>query len=192
MHLIIIEDWDEALRMVKSVMGWWHGYYAKASRAIGARGLVLKVDGDSIGSTIYYSIKLPSLSIGVVYYVVVRREYRGRGYGKILVSSAEELMEPVDLIVATINGDNRSSISMFNSLSYKLYKWDELYEINGSLSDAIYRVTCSYEDDIVAIKTSLDISEVKFNQSDMEESMKVWDTACYRPWRRLKNRRLFV
>ncbi len=192
MHLIVVEDWDKALSIVRSEMGWWHEYYARASRVIGALGLVLRVNGRDAGSVIYYKVTLPSLSIGVIYYVVVKSKYRGMSYGKILVASAEELLQPVDMVVATISGGNKASIAMFESMAYRLYSWEELDSVNSGLSEVIYRVTCSYEDDIVAIKTSLDLTKLKPGSLDIDESMRIWDLACYTPWRRLKKGRLYV
>ena len=159
-------------------MGRRHGYYASSSRRIGARGLVALVDGDPAGSVVFYKVNTRT-SIGVVYYVAVDPRYRGRHIGKILVLSAEEEMN-TDLYVATLVSSNKASYKMFRSLCYTPYTWEELEKVDDVVAEVIYRATCSYEDDLVMIKGV--IKNGALGENDVEETLKIWDEACYKPW----------
>ncbi len=163
-------------------MGWWHAYYAGHSRSVGGRGLVLEARGNRLGSVVFYEAKLGSTTLGVIYYVAVKPHYRGQGLGKILVLSAEELMNP-DLYVSTLQSNNTPSRKMFESICYKPYTWSKLEDLSPMLAEAIYRSTCSYEDDLVMIKGS--IGEVRLSRDSLKRARRIWDITCYKPWKRM-------
>ncbi len=164
-------------------MGWWHAYYAEHSKSIGGRGLILEAGGYIQGSVIFYEAGLGSVTLGVIYYVSVRPQYRGSGLGKILVLSAEELMDS-DLYVSTLQSRNISSRKMFESLCYRPYTWSQLEGFSTTLSEVIYRSTCSYEDDLVVVKG--DLQGLRFDRKDLKRARRIWDIACYKPWKKLK------
>lgn len=172
-------SFDGAIWIIEEIMGDWHAYYAKHSAAAGGEGIVAIVDGRPAGGLVYYQVDLGGAALGVIYYVAVRPEHRGGGIGKILVLSAEELMD-VDLYVATLQSSNTSSRRMFSSICYREYTWDKLTAISRRLAEVIYRATCSYEDDIVMIKGS--VEEVGLSRGALRKARSVWDKICYKPW----------
>ena len=172
------------MAVIREVMGRWHAYYAEHSRSVGGRGLVLEERGNRLGSVVFYEAKLGSITLGVIYYVAVKPRYRGQGLGKILVLSAEELMNP-DLYVSTLQSSNMPSRKMFESICYKPYTWSQLEEFSSMLAEAIYRSTCSYEDDLVMIKGG--ISGVRLDGDSLKRARRIWDIACYKPWKRLNS-----
>jgi len=159
-------------------MGHWHAYYASQAKTLDGIGLVALVDGRVAGSTIGYLVNA-SPTLGVVYYVAVREEFRGLMLGKILILSLEEVLGGAQLYVATMQSRNKRSMKTFASLCYKLYKWSELEEVDEDLAEYIYRSTCSYEDDIVAVKGRLDVKPAR---NALEAAMSIWEEACYKPW----------
>lgn len=185
MTLVVEEDLEGALRLVAEVMGEYHGYYAFWSREAGASGLVARVDGRVAGATVYYKAGLDGLGLGVIYYVVVKPGYRGRGLGRILVASSEELMGPVDAYVATTTSDNRSSMRMFESLGYRALRLYELEDELGVMAyDLIVYATCLYEEDLVLLKdVSRDWYE-RITHEHLRAAYRIWERICYEPWLR--------
>jgi ribosomal protein S18 acetylase RimI-like enzyme len=184
--ITVIEDLDLAVSLVRKIMGRYHGYYAKESRRLNARGLVLFVDGHAVWSTVIYEIK-DSINIGVIYYVVVEKEFRGKGLGKILVLSAEEVLSSDKneiIFLATISRKNIASIKMFESLGYAIINLDDLYDERPILYEVIKKATCGYEDDIAALKvigTSFERALLLLEEMK-PYAERAWRKACYMPW----------
>ncbi|MCS7099458.1 MAG: GNAT family N-acetyltransferase [Sulfolobales archaeon] len=183
------------VELVKKGMGVWQAHYAAAclNQRV-CRGLAAILE-KLVGALLFYSTRLePGHSLGVIYYVVVEEEYRGMGIGKVLVSSAEYVLESegVDLVVATARSENSRSKRLFSSLGYVEVP---LHTIEEEYGELLTKLTCSYEDDVVFYKNLRakfeEFVSVLDLESNTEKIEKLWYALCYKPWRELKNRRLF-
>lgn len=178
--------------LVEEGMGAWQAHYAMACFNQGyCRGLVA-LSGVPLGVSLFYSTRLePGYSVGVIYYIVVRREYRGQGIGRVLVLSTEHLLESEGskVIVATTRADNYSSRRLFSSLGYNEIP---LRSIEDKCGELFTKLTCSYEDDVAFVKSAgMDLSDLisTFNTKvNIEKIERLWYSICYRPWRQTKRR----
>jgi len=180
----VFEDSSLALRILSEWLPAYQQVYARAALENGGVGLVLEYDGLPVGSAIGYTAggRGGQVALGVIYYVYVRPRSRGRGLGKVLVASLEELLSGMgaSLYVASTREDNWSSQKMFESLGYKVFNWWELEEEVGSEAlEALEAAACMYEDEIVMIKPYDRKVISKLRRSDYEE---LWYKACYKPW----------
>ena len=180
----VFEDSSLALRILSEWLPAYQQVYARAALENGGVGLVLEYNGLPVGSAIGYTAggRGGQVALGVIYYVYVRPRSRGRGLGKVLVASLEELLSGMgaSLYVASTREDNWSSQRMFESLGYKVFKWWELEEEVGSEAlEALEAAACMYEDEIVMIKPYDRRVISKLRRSDYEE---LWYKACYKPW----------
>ncbi len=120
-----------------------------------ARTLVLLEDGEPVGFNQVYVWPCCGTMLGVHHYVAVRRDRRGRGYGKVLVASGEEVMEEMgaEVFAATLRASNEASRRMLEEMGYTLMTWEEAEERLGPacVEDLMY-VTGGYTDDVVALK----------------------------------------
>jgi len=179
--------------LIEEGMGSWQTHYAMACFKQGyCRGLVVLSDAP-LGASLFYSLSLePRYKMGVIYYVVVKREHRGRGIGLILVSSAEHVLEAEgsDIVVATTRADNYRSRRLFSSLGYEEVPLHSIEENYGGL---FTKLTCSYEDDVALVK-SIRISFAKLIEAfsyrhNKDRIERLWYSLCYRPWRELRSRK---
>jgi len=180
----VFEDSSLALRILSEWLPAYQQVYARAALENGGVGLVLEYNGLPVGSAIGYPAgsRGGRVALGVIYYVYVRPRSRGRGLGKVLVASLEELLSDMgaSLYVASTREDNWSSQRMFESLGYKVFKWWELEEEVGSEAlEALEAAACMYEDEIVMIKPYDRRVISKLRRSDYEE---LWYKTCYKPW----------
>lgn len=177
-------------RLVEEGMGSLQAHYAMACFNQGlCRSLLAVVDGP-VGVSLFYSIKLePEHTLGVIYYVVVKREFRGESIGRVLVLSTEHVLEDdgVDAVVATTRADNQHSRRLFGSLGYTEIPLQSIEEKYGEM---FTKLTCSYEDDVVLAKRfKADVSDliavlgIKSNEEKIEE---LWRTLCYVPWKQAR------
>ncbi|PUA31639.1 MAG: hypothetical protein B7O98_09070 [Zestosphaera tikiterensis] len=194
-----VECADLVEGLVSSAMSWFHGYYARSCLESGVcNATIVKERGEVVGSGLYFKVLIEPEPLGVVYYVVVKDAFRGLGYGKVLVSSIEELLswEGVKYFIATARKTNKPSINMFKSLGYVVI---ELTELND-LIEVIRYVACSYDDDVLMIKGE-SIKEVKDVEPAVRYLMKlrhnrnvvrdVWERICHKPWVNLQKQRSF-
>ncbi len=176
------EDWRLAASIIRDVMGDYHAYYAAWAARSGG-GLVARACGRPAGSVVYYRAELPEAVLGVVYYVAVRPQFRGLGLGRILVASAEEVMEGSDAYVATTTDDNIASQKLFRSLGYTVEAWEGLESRLGpAATEAIYLSTCAYEDDIVMTREEKPGALRAITAESLEEAQRHWDNLCLRPY----------
>ncbi|AEM37926.1 GCN5-related N-acetyltransferase [Pyrolobus fumarii 1A] len=122
------------------------------------RTLVLLVDGEPVGFNQVYVWPCcdDKLMLGVHHYAGVRPEFQGRGYGKILIASGEEVLEELgaEVFAATLRADNTASRRMLESLGYDVMTWDDLRrKLGNEITEDILYVTGGYTDDLVALKT---------------------------------------
>ncbi len=186
--LVVKEDKSKAAKVIGDVMGERDSYYAlEALNTVeGSVGLVLEHDGRVVGAVAAYPARGEGEAplLGVIYYVAVYPKYWGRGYGKILVASAEEILEDsvdVDLFVSTIDSSNERSISLFKSLDYRVYGLEEASSKWGwSPVLGLLHAACSYEEDLIALK-GISIDE-KIGAITEDSYREVWWHACYKPW----------
>ena len=173
-------------------MGEYHAYYANASRALGAKGLIAKLNRHVAGATIFYRIEGP-MSLGVIYYVAVYPEFQGNNIGKVLVLSAEEVLGDVNVYLANIEKENVVSQKLFSSLGYVLVDLNSLYLRDSSATKALKMAACAYEDDVAALKSvKVGVNSI-INMLKMKDVIrvikKVWRRGCYKPWLRLLSSR---
>ena len=186
----MIRDDFSTLPVIEISMGGWHSHFAKAVKKLGGVAIDLYRSGELVGQSVIYKLSPGSSVLGIIYYIAVLPRYRGQGYGKVLLASAEEVlsMGGADYFLATISGDNDASINMFRSMGYRLYSWKEISRICGYRAMEILRMeTCGYEDDLVAMKSDRGtISLGDICSSDGRGARRWWREACLKPWLNLK------
>ncbi len=193
---ILVRESREAYRLVEEVMGWWHGYYARAAleRLESSVGLEALVNGETAGGAVGFAAHGEGPVLGVVYYVVVRPRYRGRGVGRALVAALERRLEALgaEVHVATIEEGNEASINLFTSLGYRVMSIGEAEASLGwEALEAVLHAACSYEEEYVALKpvrAGLD----RLRCLRLGAYRDTWWRACYEPWldlRRARRRR---
>ncbi len=111
--------------------------------------LVAEVNGRIAGVAEVYTTRVGGYGkVGVVYFLAVRKEYRGMGIGKKLVLEAEELFrrEKCTYSAASTVESNRASQGLFRSLGYSLFRKGS--RVYWDLVEAL----SAYEDDVVMVK----------------------------------------
>ncbi len=191
--IIVREGTIEFLDIISSIieeeMGWLHSYYAVESVRRGlSKTLVAFIDNVPVGVGVYYVINGGFVRVCVHYYIVVRREYRGRGLGKILVTSIEEINRRVHGFIATTTYENLISRKLFSSLGYSEYTWDYVEEVLGYKAlREILRATCGFEDDLIMVKSGnlspLELLRLLSNERDVIRFL--WENICWKPWLKL-------
>lgn len=184
-RVVVSEDLDEAVEVVGEVFGWRDAYYAReGALGAGGFGLVARVDSEAVGAVVAYPARGP-LTLGVIYYVAVLEDWRGRGLGRILVASAEELLEEAgsQVFLATTYYGNEASIHLFDSMGYRVVGVARASaEIGWDAVEALLHAACSYEDDVLMVKP-WDASRLsKLRPDDYRET---WWNSCYKPWLKL-------
>lgn len=182
--------------LVSLSMSWFHGYYARSCLEAGiCKAVIVKVGEESVGSGLYYKVAIEPQPLGVIYYVVVKDVFRGLGYGKVIVSSIEELLsqDGVRYFIATTRKTNNLSINMFRSLGYLAVELSTL----GDLLEVIRYITCGYDDDVLLIKGELveNVEDVKLvirqlikSRRNMSIVKNLWERICHEPWVNLRKR----
>ncbi|MEM0472445.1 MAG: hypothetical protein DJ555_03810 [Desulfurococcaceae archaeon] len=182
----LIQDDFSTLPVIEISMGRWHSYFARAVKRLGGVTIDLYRSGELVGQSVVYRLDLGSRVLGVIYYIAILPRYRGRGYGRVLLASAEEVlsMRGVDYFVATISGDNSPSIALFQSMGYSVYSWGEVSKVCGYRAMETLRMeTCGYEDDLVAIKRDSGRASLEeVCSADGKKARKWWKEACLKPW----------
>lgn len=179
--------------ILEKTMSWFHSYYAASCIEINVCRAVVAYDRDLVGVGVFY--KIPKIEVGVIYYVGVLPGFRGRGIGKAIVSSIEEILsdEGVELFIATTRRDNVASRSMLKDLGYIEVFINELSE---EIEEVITMMTCGYDDDILYIKLELknldvnDFLKIIMKQDSVNIIERLWRTVCYSPWVRLRRRKV--
>ncbi len=179
--------------LIEKSLSWFHAYYAYTCIKIGKCKAVVCGDGDIVkGVGVFYIVDTKPISIGIIYYVAVEQRFRGQGIGKIIVASIEELMDiyGAKLYIATTRLDNIPSRRMLEDLNYKEIILDS---INEKLRDAIEKLTCAYEDDVLYVKSSknyqsFSIETILSNKINYRIINDIWNILCYRPWIKLRQR----
>lgn len=177
----------ECLDTVKAIlarnMGWYHTYFATTCLELGrCRALIAFVDNVAVGSLVFYKAGLSPDDLTVIYYVAVDERYRGRGIGKVLVSSAEYISGS-NMYVATTHRGNIASIKMFRDLGYIEIPFEHLKE---STINFLERLACSYEDDTVLYKGHLELDYIASLPQNRVVASQLWRELCFNPWRRLR------
>jgi GNAT superfamily N-acetyltransferase len=179
----VVSNGRLASRIVSSVMGEYHGYYAGWAARTCGEGLVAMVNDEPAGAAVYYRVEGNGRSIGVIYYVAVLRDYRRMGLGRILVASAEEALGDVDVYVATTSESNVASRRLFSSMGYRVESW-EAFEARTSpaTAEALYLAACAYEDDIVMYKEAWRGALKGLGAAMLRAAQEAWDELCLKPY----------
>ncbi len=122
-----------------------------------ARTLVLLVDGEPVGFDQVYVWPCCGVMMGVHHYAAVVPGARGRGYGKLLIASGEEVLEEMgaEVFAATLSSGNRASRAMLEALGYRVLGWREVEKATcRDVVEELLYVTGGYGDDLVALKTA--------------------------------------
>ncbi|NPA23103.1 MAG: GNAT family N-acetyltransferase [Crenarchaeota archaeon] len=115
-------------RLIREIFDRWHSYYAERGLA-SHNVLVARVDGLIVGFVQFKVVDL-GVKIGHIYYMGVRRAYRGRGIGRTLVVRAEGCMKDhVACFIASTQENNVPVLRLFRSLGYSVISWRRAYEI---------------------------------------------------------------
>ncbi len=167
--------------IVSQAMGWVHGFYARRAVESGvAKAAVLIVGSRPVGVNVFYKVNI-GITLCTHYYVALREEFRGKGYGMVLVASVEEYCSDADGYVATTGSDNTASIAMFSRLCYKPYRLEEIEERLGyHWANILVRATCGYEDDVFLFKPGDLPSVLSTRTPSMRRG--VFDKVCLEPW----------
>jgi len=182
------------LSLIERYMGFYHKFFASSLDPSYSYVLDLYIDNFLAGQAIIYYIRGGLRGVGVVYYVVVDERFRGRGLGKILVSSAEQIFEDLnlDFSIATASIDNVVSHRMFKSLSYDEEDLERISRIcSHQIQEMILKLSCGYEDDLLfykdlrrpAYENNIKSLCKTINQLDKDVVERHWLRSCYRPWR---------
>ncbi len=183
---------SELVSLVEEGMGAWQARYAVECLNQGVcRGLVA-YSRIPLGAVLFYSVGLdPSYVLGVIYYVVVGEGYRRRGVGRVLVASAEHVLEEegADVVLATTRVENLGSRRLFYSMGYREVP---LHSIEEECGDLLTKLTCSYEDDLALVKEIgagfEDVLAALGAKPNARRVERLWYSLCYRPWRSIRLR----
>ena len=173
--------------VLENTMSWFHSYYALACVDSGICSAAVARKGGIAGVGVFY--RIPRTDVGVVYYVAVLPGYRGRGVGKAIIASIEEILESsgVGVFMATTRRDNAASRRMLSDLGYLEI---ELESLDRSLEEVVTMATCGYEDDLLYIKPGgRDVRSVLRSLATPPVAgviEDIWRKICYSPWRRLR------
>ena len=182
----------DAVELLERIMGSYHAYYARAAldRLPTSIGLVYYIHNMPAGTAVCYTA-VGSMKLGVIYYVAVDHKFRGRGIGKALVSSCERALDMPETYVATIELRNHPSARMFQQLGYTVKAYSELArEVGWKAISAIHHATCSYEEDLIALKPASPKAVEKLPSMTPDDYKEVWWEICYKPWMERKYRAL--
>ena len=180
--IVVYEDEASALKLISEELSRYHQVFAKAAVENGGSGVVVKVNGIDAGSAVGYTVVGPMLTVGVIYYVYVRRGYRGLGLGKVLVTSLEELLEGEGskVYVASTTGDNIRSQRLFESLGYRVLGWSTAErELGYDVVEVLEAIACMYDDDVIMVKPYSRSLLLKLRSLDYRS---LWYNICYKPW----------
>lgn len=181
-----------SLDVIRASMGRWHHHFARSVKDYGGVVLDLIFRGKTVGQSVVYAVDLGYSVLGVIYYIAILPGYRGRGLGKILLASAEEVLSDMksEHLLATISGDNEASLKLFGEMGYQLYSWDQISNRCGKgVAEVIRMITCGYEDDVVALKSALgDPVFPKICDINGGVAKRWWRSACLKPWLDLRGR----
>ncbi|MCC6004078.1 MAG: GNAT family N-acetyltransferase [Thermofilum sp.] len=111
--------------------------------------LVAVADGKVVGvAEIYTTISRKRGKIGVISFIAVDPEHRGRGVGKRLVLEAERVFreQGCGFSAASTRHDNKASIGMFTKMGYSVHRRGE--RVFEELEGPLY----AYEDDVILVK----------------------------------------
>ena len=157
-HVIVrraqFKDRESILKIAKIALGVYHEYYV--GKAFGhTKVLVIELNGDIIGFVQYYTIKLKAMRMCVIYYIAIKPEYQGKGFGSLLLNETEReaYKTKVDLLIATTTRENTISQKFFRKHGFKVYPYEELENLIGVYGlFKLTRLLYAYEDDIVLLK----------------------------------------
>ncbi len=151
------KDLDKIKNLIDSCFSNWHAYYAK-------RGLknhevyVAEVCNDVVGFIEFKVVNI-GIDVGHIYYMCVRRDFRGRGIGRRLVEYCENVFKSRDVsaIIATTQEYNIPVINLFKKLGYLIVDWYTAYRIlkniGANIEDEYDLMWKIYDyDDLVLLK----------------------------------------
>ena len=180
----VVRDDFRAVRVVKDVMGDYHGVYAEAAvKGAGGVGLVLYLDDAIAGAAVGY-VARGRVDLGVLYYIVVEPIFRRRGLSRVLISSLEYVLEDMGARVfyTTVERGNAASLRAFSSMCYRVFEAGELADVIGySALLGLLHAACSYEDELVLVKDASRVLHV-LSRVELDDFKDLWWEACYKPW----------
>jgi len=128
--------------LISSSLSEYDKYFA-LKNAKSSKILIQKYNGTEVGFVELKKYK----DIGVIFYIGIIPEYRGKGFGKEIIKKAEELFieKSVKIVIASTRSSNIPAIKMFKSLDYTLFN-------KKYVKSKIIELLDAYEDDLVVCK----------------------------------------
>lgn len=79
---------------------------------------------EEVGTLWFAEIKEKSKKYAYVYDLEIKEDHRGKGYGKMMMKLLEDEVKKIGLDSITLNvfGDNKTAISLYDKLDYKVTK----------------------------------------------------------------------
>lgn len=183
--MVLVHTDFSGLPIIAESLGGWHEYFARAAGRVGARVVELYLEGAPIAQSVVYPADLGGYVLGVLYYVAVRRNLRGKGFGGLLLSCSEQVLSELGAKVyaATVERGNTPSLSLFKSKGYTLHSWGEVSKVCGRrVAESLKKATCGYEE-VFALKGA---TLRGLCGLDHEKAEKLWREGCLKPWLALK------
>ena len=179
----IVVGGPELLGVARDIIGrYMYGFrYAEAAVRDGwARIAVARANGEVVGAEVFYWLSARPYRICVHYYIATAAEWRRRGVARALITRVEDVCEG-HFHLATTWRDNSAAIGLFTSLGYSAVPWEAL---SRDLADVLLRATCGYDDDVLLVKSSIQLSALL--SADTSEISKFHRRECYAVWRAMR------
>ena len=128
--------------LISSSLSEYDKYFA-LKNVKSSKILIQKYNGKEIGFAELKKYK----DVGIIFYIGIIPEYRGKGLGKEMIKKAEEIFREknVKIVIASTKSSNIPAIRMFKSLNYTIFNKKQVRRKIIELLDA-------YEDDLVVCK----------------------------------------
>ncbi len=126
-------DIGQIRKLISECFSSWHAYYAK--RGLKNHDIIIAELADKIIGFVEFKVVDIGIPIGHIYYMCVKREYRGRGIGKNLLTKCEEILfkRNVRAIIATTQEYNVPVKKLFRKFGYLIIDWKTAYKILKNL-----------------------------------------------------------
>ncbi|MBP1357914.1 MAG: GNAT family N-acetyltransferase [Sulfolobus sp.] len=128
--------------LIGSSLSSYDSYFA-IKNVKSSKLLVQKYNGKDVGFAELKKYR----DIGIIFYIGILPEYRGRGFGKDIIKKAEDIFRKknVKIIVASTRSSNIPAIRLFKSLDYTIFN-------KKYVKSKIVELLDAYEDDLIVCK----------------------------------------
>lgn len=128
--------------LIGSSLSSYDSYFA-IKNVKSSKLLVQKYNGKDVGFAELKKYR----DIGIIFYIGILPEYRGRGFGKDIIKKAEDIFRKknVKIIVASTRSSNIPAIRLFKSLDYTIFN-------KKYVKSKIVELLDAYEDELIVCK----------------------------------------